>query len=305
MLRKKATLMADRPATRIWDRLPPIEDGKPVLIAGPTASGKSDLALQIAETFGGVIVNADASQVYDCWQVISARPSPQDEARAPHKLYGHVAYDQSYSTGHWLREVVPLLTAGERPIIVGGTGLYFTALTEGMAEIPATPAEVRQIADQMSLPDLIDGVDSQTLSRLDINNRARVQRAWEVQTATGRSLQSWQSDTPPPALKLEDCVPIVFDVDKAWLLDRISRRFDQMVRTGALDEVAAMRDRYDPSLPAFKAIGVPELMSYLDGEMTLDEARERATISTRQFAKRQRTWFRARMKHWANVDFSK
>lgn len=290
--------MADTSKTRLWDHLPAIPADKPVLIAGPTASGKSELALTIAEQFGGVIVNADASQVYDCWRVISARPSAQDEARAPHALYGHVAHDQTYSTGHWLREVMPLLSGAERPIIVGGTGLYFTALTEGIADIPATPAAVRAEADQIALPDLIQGVDAKTLGRLDINNRARVQRAWEVQAATGRPLADWQDDTPPPKLRLEDAVPIVFETDKDWLLNRITRRFDQMLEMGALDEVAAMRDRYDPALPACKAIGVPELMSYLDGQLTLDQAREKATIATRQFAKRQRTWFRARMKDW-------
>lgn len=297
--------MAQQNSTQIWNDLPPIEDDKPVLIAGPTASGKSELALQIAETFGGVIVNADASQVYDCWQVISARPATQDEARAPHELYGHVSYDQSYSTGHWLREVMPLLAGNERPIIVGGTGLYFTALTEGMAEIPATPTDVRQEADQLPLAELIDGVDPLTLAGLDTNNRARVQRAWEVQRATGRSLHSWQADTPPPVLQIENCIPLVFDVDKAWLLNRIVRRFDQMLEKGALDEVAAMRERFDPALPAFKAIGVPELMLFLEGQITLDQARERATISTRQFAKRQRTWFRARMKNWNRLYISK
>ncbi len=297
--------MANNVRSQIWDRLPPIDDGKPVLIAGPTASGKSALALQIAETFGGVIVNADASQVYDCWRVISARPSAEEEARAPHLLYGHIAYDQDYSTGHWLREVTPLLSRGQRPIIVGGTGLYFSALTEGMADIPPTPIEVRAEADQMNLPSLIVGVDADTLNRIDTQNRARVQRAWEVQQATGRSLSDWQADTPPPVLDLSDTVPIVFDVDKEWLLDRITRRFDQMLDTGALQEVETMRDLHDPSLPAFKAIGVPELIAYLDGKMTLDAARERATIATRQFAKRQRTWFRARMKKWNRIDFSK
>ncbi len=296
--------MADHATAQVWSRLPDIPDSKPVLIAGPTASGKSELALRIAETFGGVVVNADASQVYDCWRVISARPPVEEEARAPHLLYGHVAYDQDYSTGHWLREVLPVLHGDQRPIIVGGTGLYFSALTEGMVDIPSTPSQVRSTADQMLLDDLLKGIDAQTLARIDTNNRARVQRAWEVQQSTGRSLAAWQADTPPPALALNQCVPIVFDVDKTWLLDRIKRRFDQMVEAGALEEVAAMRTRYDASLPAFKAIGVPELIAYLEGRMTLDQAKERATISTRQFAKRQRTWFRARMRTWNHVDFS-
>ncbi len=297
--------MTNNKTSRIWDRLPAIPKDKPVLIAGPTASGKSELALQIAEKFGGVIVNADASQVYDCWRVISARPSAKEESQAPHLLYGHVSYDQNYSTGHWLREVTPLLSGGARPIIVGGTGLYFSALTEGMAEIPPTPHAIRAEGDQLALQTLIDGLDARTLSRIDTYNRARVQRAWEVQQATGRSLSEWQAETPPPVLNLKDTVPIVFDVDKQWLLDRITRRFDQMLDSGALQEVEVMKDLYDPSLPAFRAIGVPELIAYLDDQMTLDEARERATISTRQFAKRQRTWFRARMKKWNRVDFSK
>ncbi|WP_298848623.1 tRNA (adenosine(37)-N6)-dimethylallyltransferase MiaA [uncultured Ruegeria sp.] len=297
--------MTRRSTNQFFRQLPPIPDDQPVLIAGPTASGKSALALEIAERHGGVIVNADASQVYDCWRVISARPSTEEETRAPHLLYGHVAYDQDYSTGHWLREAVPLLAGDQRPIIVGGTGLYFTALTEGMAQIPATPPAVRAEADQMPMAELLAGVDAQTLAGLDRQNRARVQRAWEVQRATGRSLLAWQADTPRPVLQISDTVPIVFDVDKAWLLDRIERRFDQMLEQGAIEEVRAMQDRFDPTLPACKAIGVSELRAYLDGSMTLDQARDRATISTRQFAKRQRTWFRARMKTWNHLDFSK
>ncbi|MCE8508968.1 tRNA (adenosine(37)-N6)-dimethylallyltransferase MiaA [Ruegeria pomeroyi] len=278
--------------------LPPIPEGVPVLIAGPTASGKSALALEIAERFGGVIVNADASQVYNCWRAISARPSPEEEARAPHRLYGHLPYDAPYSAGHWLREVTPLLDGPDRPIIVGGTGLYFTALTEGMAEIPATPPDIRAEADTLPLDTLLAGIDPATAAGLDQLNRARVQRAWEVERATGRALHLWQADTPPPPLPLARTVPLVLEVDKLWLWDRIARRFDQMLDQGALQEVAAMADRYDPALPAFKAIGVPELMAHLRGEITLDAARERASIATRQYAKRQRSWFRARMGNW-------
>jgi len=281
--------------------LPNIPDDTPVLIAGPTASGKSALALAIAQQRGGVVVNADASQVFACWRIITARPSPEEEAQAPHRLYGHIPCDAQYSTGHWLREVAPLLKAGERPIIVGGTGLYFTALTEGLAEIPATPPEVRAEADRIALETLIADLDARTAAGIDLNNRMRVQRAWEVQRATGRPLADWQADTPPPLLRLADAVPLVFDVPKDWLLDRITRRFDAMLEAGALDEVAAMRDSYDPALPAYKAIGVPELMAHLMGEMSLDEARVRATVATRQFAKRQRTWFRSKMRHWHKV----
>ncbi len=290
-----------KPMTSLIDQLPPVPSDKPVLIAGPTASGKSALALDIAERFGGVIVNADASQVYDCWRVITARPTPQDEMRAPHRLYGHVSHDTTYSAGHWLREVQPLLRGAERPIIVGGTGLYFSALTEGMAEIPPTPPEIRAEADEMSLEALVAGLDARSLSRLDQRNRARVQRAWEVLCATGRPLADWQEDTPPPALGLHDALPLLFQVEKDWLNARIERRFDAMLEQGALDEVASMQDLYDPALPVCRAIGVPELMAHLEGRMTLHEARDRATIATRQFAKRQRTWFRARMRNWHPV----
>ena len=294
--------MADTTAERLWSNLPPVPDDKPVLIAGPTASGKSALALLIAERLGGVIVNADASQVYDCWRVISARPSPEEEARAPHRLYGHIRHDQTYSTGHWIREVTPILTQTPRPIIVGGTGLYFSGLTQGMADIPATPPEIRAQADALPLSRLKTEVDAQTLAGLDQHNRARVQRAWEVERATGRPLRTWQADTPPPLLDVQNAVPIVFDADKEWLLARINRRFDQMLEQGALTEVAAMQGDYDPALPAFKAIGVPELIAHLEGRISLEDARQRATIATRQFAKRQRTWFRSRMKSWHRVN---
>ena len=285
----------------LLEQLPEIRDTCPILIAGPTASGKSALALEIAARHGGVIINADASQIYDCWRVITACPSEEEEAQVPHRLYRHIPYDASYSAGHWLREVTPFLTGPDRPIIVGGTGLYFNTLTQGMAEIPATPPEVRHRADQMTREALLADLDAGTAARIDTLNRARVQRAWEVLTATGRPLADWQDDTPPPVLPLDQVVPVVFDVEKDWLNDRIARRFDLMLELGALDEVEAMRDRYDPALPSCKAIGVPELMAYLDGDMTLDSARERATIATRQFAKRQRTWFRSRMKEWIRI----
>ncbi|MBK0328597.1 tRNA (adenosine(37)-N6)-dimethylallyltransferase MiaA [Rhodobacteraceae bacterium F11138] len=273
----------------------------PVLIAGPTASGKSALALAIAERDGGTIINADASQVYDCWQIITARPDATETARAAHALYGHVPWSVTYSTGHWLRDVTPVLHGPARPIIVGGTGLYFTALTRGMAQIPPTPHEIRARADSLPIETLLAGVDADTLAGLDRQNRARVQRAYEVQIATGRSLAEWQADTAPPVLDPAGACKLVLEAPRDWLLDRINRRFDRMLDLGALDEVRAMQDRFDPALPAFKAIGVPELTAYLNGELDLDTARTRATIATRQYAKRQRTWFRARMSDWTPV----
>jgi len=273
-----------------------------VLIAGPTASGKSALALEIAERQGGVIVNADALQVFDNWRILSARPSPAEEARAPHQLYGHIPHDAAYSVGHWLREVAPLLRGPERVIIVGGTGLYFTALTEGLADIPPTPAPLRAEADalrrQGDLDRMIGTLDDATRARIDIANPMRVQRAWEVQQATGRGLAAWQDATPPPLLPLGSARAIVLDAPKDWLTPRIEARFTQMIANGALDEARANMALWDPAHLSSKAIGAAELMAHLRGEMTLDEATRAAVIATRQFAKRQRTWFRARMKRW-------
>jgi len=285
--------------------LPPIRPDSPVLIAGPTASGKSALALRIARDQGGVIVNADAIQVYDNWRVLTARPSPQDEAQAPHRLYGHIPRDQDYSVGHWLRDLAPLLHDGPRPIITGGTGLYFTALTEGLAQIPPTPPALRDLANDLVAREghaaLLADLDPATRDRIDTLNPMRVQRAWEVQRATGRGLAAWQDDTPPPLLPLEDCTAILVEADKDWLTPRINRRFDAMLRAGALDEARANLHGWRPDLPSSRAIGAPELIAHLRGEMTHEAARDAATIATRQFAKRQRTWFRARMSAWHRI----
>lgn len=278
-----------------------IPQDRPVLIAGPTASGKSALALAIAQAQGGVIINADALQVYGNWHLLTARPDPIDAALAPHALYGHVAWDAPYSVGHWLRDLAPLL-AGPRPIIVGGTGLYFRALTEGLAEVPPTPPDIRAQGDALALDALIAGLDLPTAAAIDLNNRARVQRAWEVLRATGRGLADWQADTPAPLLPPEACTLLRLDAPVEWLNTRIARRFDVMLDRGALAEAEANWPRWNPNLPSMKAIGAQELISHLHGEMTLTQAREAAIIASRQYAKRQRTWFRARMAGWTSVN---
>lgn len=288
----------------MMDELNISPDG-PVLIAGPTASGKSALALKVAQRMGGAIINADSMQVYAGWRILTARPSPDEETRAPHHLYGHVAQDTDYSVGHWLRDVAPLLEAGPRPIIVGGTGLYLTALTEGLAEIPPTPPSVRAEADALrldgKLDQMIQALDRATRSRVDLKNPMRVQRAWEVQRATSRGLADWQDATAPPLLPLADCHALLLDADRDWLNARIARRFDSMLAAGALDEVRANLAAMQTGHLSAKAIGAPELAAHLRGEMSLSEATEAATIATRQFAKRQRTWFRARMKEWQHL----
>lgn len=275
----------------------------PVLIAGPTASGKSALALEIVARGGGVIVNADALQIYSGWRILTARPSEEEEAQAPHHLYGHVPYTDDYSVGAWLRDVTPFLAPGQpRPVIVGGTGLYFRALCEGLAEIPATPAEIRAEADDYlaskGLAAMVEDLDVLTASRIDLMNPARVQRAWEVLRATGRGIAAFQDDTPPPLLPLTKAFPIVMNTDVDWLNARIEKRFDLMLDGGAIEEAQSMLADWDPARLSSKAIGAPELIAYLQGEMTLEAARDAAIISSRQYAKRQRTWFRKRMSDW-------
>ena len=274
---------------------------RPVLIAGPTASGKSALAMAIAEQQGGVIVNADAIQVFANWRVLTARPTVADEARAPHMLYGHVPGDAPYSVGHWLRDIAPLLD-GPRPIIVGGTGLYFSALTKGLAQIPTLPDHIRPEAEARlrsgGIAALLADLDAATLARIDQRNPMRVQRAWEVWRGTGRGLADWQDSTPPPLLPLSQSTAILLDAPKDWLNARIAQRFDAMLDSGALDEARANLDNWNPADLSAKAIGAAELFAHLRGALSLEQARERATIATRQFAKRQRTWFRARMGAW-------
>lgn len=279
---------------------------RPVLIAGPTASGKSALAMRIADIAGGVIVNADALQVFADWRVLTARPSAADEADLPHALYGHVPGDMAYSVGHWLRDVAPLLD-GARPIIVGGTGLYFSALTEGLAEIPETPPDIRAEADALraeGVAALLAGVDAETAARIDRQNPMRVQRAWEVLRTTGRGLAAWQDETGPPLLPLSDTLPVVVHADPDGLAARIARRFDLMLKAGVLDEARAHLADWDPARPSSKAIGAAELVAHLRGETTLDTARTKAIVLSRQYAKRQRTWFRARMKDWIPLTLS-
>jgi len=278
---------------------------RPVLIAGPTASGKSALAEEIVAAQGGVIVNADALQVYACWQVLTARPSAAAEAALPHHLYGHVGREQAYSAGHWLREVRAILAEGLRPVIVGGTGLYFMALTEGLAEVPPTPADTRAEADARlrdgGLTAMVADLDAETARRIDLRNPARVQRAWEVLRATGRGLAGWQADTGPPLLAPDRVAALVLDPERDWLAARIDRRFDAMMAAGALDEVRAALPAWQPGAPWTRAIGAPELAAHLRGECPVADAVAAAKTASRHYAKRQRTWFRSRMAQWRRI----
>ena len=283
----------------------------PILIAGPTASGKSELALRIAEREGGVVVNADAAQVYSCWRALTARPTAEDEARAPHRLYGHVDGATRHSVGAWLRDLTPLLTDPPgRLVIVGGTGLYLSALTEGLTDIPPIPPEIRARSQALIDSGALDALraalereDPRTYAKIDRANPARLQRAWEVLRATGRPLSDWHADGSRPLLDPARAIRIVLNPERAALAERIARRFQAMLAQGALDEVRAfLALGLDPALPAARVLGAPDLIAHLRGETSLAEATEAAITRTRQFAKRQRSWFRGRMADWTWID---
>jgi tRNA dimethylallyltransferase len=274
---------------------------RPVLIAGPTASGKSALAMELAARDGRVIVNADALQVYGMWRVLTARPSLAEEAALPHALYGHVGYE-AYSVGEWLRDLPGVL---ERPVvIVGGTGLYFMALTEGLAEVPAIPAEVRARGDALRAGDfaaMVAALDPETARRTDLRNPMRVQRAWEVQEATGRGLAWWQGQGGAPLLPGAAAERVVFRPSVPWLDARIARRFDLMLEAGALEEARGVLGRWEPQALWARAIGARELVAHLRGEIGIAAARDQAVLASRQYAKRQRTWLRSKMAEWREI----
>lgn len=282
---------------------------RPVLIAGPTASGKSALALALAERDGGLVINADAAQVYACWRVLTARPGPEDLARAPHELYGHVSCAVRFSVGAWLGDAAAAIAEaqarGLRPIVVGGTGLYLTNLTEGLAAIPAIPADLRRSAEALPLAALLETLardDPETFARIDRRNPVRVQRAWEVLAATGRGLADWHRATPPPVLDPDRCLRYVLDPDISALNATIGTRFRAMLEAGALDECRAfLRAGHDPGTPAGRVLGAPPLFAHLAGTLTLDAAIALSVTATRRFAKRQRTWLRSRMPGWTRI----
>ena len=281
-----------------------------MLIAGPTASGKSALALALAETIGGTIINADSMQVYRDLRVITARPPPAEEARAPHRLYGEVDAAVNYSTGQWLRDVAIALddarATGRVPILVGGTGLYFKALTGGLAAVPSTPADIRarmreRLKEEGVAPLYAEltARDPATARRLMPNDRSRICRALEVLEATGRSLSDWHKEGMLPLIDSARAAKIFLTCERKQLVERIEARFAAMLNAGALDEVRTLWARkLDPLLPAMKAHGVPWLIRHLDGEISVDEAAAGAIMDTRRYAKRQATWFRNQMKDW-------
>jgi len=275
-----------------------------ILIAGPTASGKSALALELAAKLGGVIINADSMQVYRDLRIITARPTPDEERRVPHRLYGHVDAAENYSVGRWFGEAAAALAdtfgQGRPAIMTGGTGLYFSTLTRGIAAVPPVPAEIRRVVRNRlttegvaALHQELSKRDPATAARLKPGDRARITRALEVVLATGRSLAQWHEDNMPARLDLAAAAKVFLMPNRDELGLRIDARFDAMMSAGALEEVRAFAARnLDPNLPAMKAHGVPWLIRHLKGEIAMAEAVAQAKRDTRRYTKRQATWFR-------------
>ncbi len=294
----------------------PGDDSKAVLIAGPTASGKSALALELAQKAGGVVINADSMQVYRDLHIITARPTPGEEARVPHRLYGHVDAAVNFSAGSWLADAAHVLAEtrarGALPIFVGGSGLYFKALTRGLSAVPPVPPEIREGVRARLERDGVEALhaelgrrDPASAERLKPRDRTRVARALEVVEATGRSLTDWHRDGLPPLLAPGTFSALFLEPDRDALYARIDARFDAMLKEGALEEVAALAARrLDPLLPAMKAHGVPALIRHLNGEITQEEAATIGRADTRHYAKRQFTWFRHQLPEfeWVNPE---
>ncbi|WP_092984291.1 tRNA (adenosine(37)-N6)-dimethylallyltransferase MiaA [Rhizobium sp. NFR03] len=285
-----------------------------ILITGPTASGKSALAVRLAQAHGGVVVNADSMQVYDTLRVLTARPSEADMDGVPHRLYGHVPAGHSYSTGEWLREVTVLLdqlrAEGRVPIIVGGTGLYFKALTGGLSEMPDVPEEIRsslrarlQADGPGPLHARLAQVDPEAAVVLKPEDGQRIVRALEIFEASGRSIRSFQAMRGATVVEPDRALKMIVTPDRDELRRRIDRRFETMLDQGAVEEVERLLEReLSADLPAMKAIGVPQIAAMLRGEMDRRGVIETASAATRQYAKRQMTWFRNQLdESWGRV----
>lgn len=278
--------------------------GKAVLIAGPTASGKSALALELALSADGIVINADSMQVYRDLRIITARPTQGEEARTPHRLYGHVDAAVNFSAGAWVSDAAKALEEakadGRLPIFIGGTGLYFKALTAGLSVVPPIPADVREDVRARLERNGVEALhaelarrDPRAAERLNLRDRTRIARALEVVEATGRSLLEWHHEGQPPLLPKDSFHAVFLAPERDELYARIDARFDAMLGAGALKEIERLAARQlDPLLPAMKAHGVPALIRHLSGELSLEDAATIGRADTRHYAKRQFTWFR-------------
>ena len=286
-----------------------------ILITGPTASGKSALALKLARERNGVVVNADSMQVYDTLRVLTARPSEAEMEGIPHLLYGHVPAGAAYSTGAWLRDVTELLprlkAEGKLPVFVGGTGLYFKALTGGLSQMPGVDVAIREgwrgrlaAEGPERLHDLLAARDGAAAAQLNRQDGQRIVRALEILDATGRSITDFQNLTGPLVIDPERAEKYVVLPERSLLHGRIGRRFEQMLDSGAVEEVQALlAQELSPQMPVMKAIGVSQIAAMLSGELDAERVREQGAAATRQYAKRQMTWFRNQMdESWVRLD---
>jgi tRNA dimethylallyltransferase len=286
---------------------------RPILIAGPTASGKSAIALAWAERYGGLIINADSMQVYRELRILTARPTAEEEARVPHALYGHVPGREAYSVGRWIEDVEAALQDAQkrdlRPIIVGGTGLYFKALLEGLSPIPPIPQPIRahwraeaERLGAAALHAVLAEKDPEMAARLSATDTQRITRALEVLDATGRSLADWQREAGRPVLDPDETDRYLVTVDREALYARCDRRLDAMMAGGALREVRHLLELdLDPDLPILGALGVRPLADLLAGRCSAEAAAAQVKAETRQYAKRQLTWLRRNMSAWNTI----
>jgi tRNA dimethylallyltransferase len=286
-----------------------------ILITGPTASGKSALAVTLAKQHNGVVINADSMQVYDTLHVLTARPFEADMQGVGHHLYGHIPASQHYSTGEWFRDAVEVLEAvrseGRTPVFVGGTGLYFKALTGGLSDMPTVPATIRddvrgrlQAEGAEVLYAILSEKDPETAATLRPGDGQRIARALEIFETTGQSIRVFQARQGPVAIDPDRAMKIVVLPDRSLLRQRIDRRFAGMLESGAVEEVKALLSLdLKPEMPAMKAIGVPQIAAMLSGTMSKAEVIETSSAATRQYAKRQMTWFRNQLDHsWLRLD---
>lgn len=285
-----------------------------VFIAGPTASGKSALALALAERFDAVVINADSMQVYSDLHILSARPSAEDEAACPHRLYGHIDGSINYSVAQWLSEVEKEVKAarasGRLPLITGGTGLYFKALTSGLAHVPDVPEEVRSWVRSLTVGEAyaeLSARDPLMAARLNSSDSQRIARALEVVRAHNTSLADYQAHTQPGFLGSAEAAEGIVAVKLLWerslIYARSDMRFDMMLEAGGFSEAARLAERgLSPDLPVMKALGVPSLVSALKGDISQEAAVEEAKMLTRRFIKRQLTWYRNQFPHWHGLN---
>ncbi len=279
-----------------------------ICISGCTASGKSSFAIELSNYFENpVIVNADALQVYDCWEILTDRPT---EKKTMHDLYGHVSCTVYYSVGDWLKDVKNLFDLHSNNsktfIFVGGTGLYFKALLNGLSQIPRTPEEIRDFANSCDVSFFLKALninDPDIFEKIDIKNRQRVQRAWEVLEATGKSILYWQSKNTSPLISISNATLLLVELEKEGLADRINTRVSHMLECGVIKEVEKVYNTcWDKKFPFTKAIGAEDIVSYLNGEISFEKLFQKIALKTRQFAKRQRTWQRNYMKNWHSIN---